>query len=115
VGTVATVHARRGDLDSLDDPSMLDITGLMKFFGRLSKVRQVQSGCSSLMFATAHLCPKRDCSVRCAAAGDCAVVTILLLQIAINGCIGITIIDSPGELPASSGPFDVSETNGRWS
>jgi hypothetical protein len=47
-----------------------------------SKVTEAQLGCLSLMFAIAHLCPKRDCSVRCAAAGDGAVITILFLQIA---------------------------------
>jgi hypothetical protein len=64
----------------------------MKFFGRLSKVTQTQLGCSSLMFAVAHLCPKRDCSVRCAAAGDCAVVTILFLQIAPMIPLGVLLL-----------------------
>jgi hypothetical protein len=38
MGTVGTAHARRGDLDSLDVPSTLDITGTMKLFERLSKL-----------------------------------------------------------------------------
>jgi hypothetical protein len=49
-----------------------------------------QLGCSSLMFAIAYLCPKRDRSVRCAAAGDCAVVIIIFLSITTDDRIGIT-------------------------
>jgi hypothetical protein len=35
----------RGDLDSLGVPSRLDIPGVMKLFGRLSKVKQAEFGC----------------------------------------------------------------------
>jgi hypothetical protein len=64
VGTVATVQARRGDLDILDVRSTLDITGTINLFGRLSKVTQAELSCASLMFTIAHLCWKGDCSVR---------------------------------------------------
>jgi hypothetical protein len=83
----------------------LDIIGLMELSERLSKVTEAQLGCSSLMFSIADLCPKRDCSARCAAIGDGAVVTILFLQIATDYRIGISVVDCPGELPAGSGPI----------
>jgi hypothetical protein len=100
VGTVATVQACRGDLDILDVRSTLDITGTMNLFGGLPKVTQAELGCSSLMFAIAHLCRKGDCSVRC---GQNSL--FFFLQIAIDDDrIRITVIDSPGELPVASGP-----------
>jgi hypothetical protein len=83
----------------------------MKLFGCLSKVTQVQLGCSSLMFAIAHLCPKRDCPVRCDAAGDFAVITILFLHIATDDRIGITVLEYPGEFPAGSGPTRFEDDN----
>jgi hypothetical protein len=49
------------------------------------------------MFGIAHLCPKGDCSVPCAPAGDRAVVTILFLQMATDDRTGITVVDSLGE------------------
>jgi hypothetical protein len=55
------------------------------------------------MFVIALLCGKRDHSVRCAAPGDRAVVTILFLQIATDDRLGITAPDSPRELHAGSG------------
>jgi hypothetical protein len=109
--TIGIVHVRKGDLDSLGVLSMLDITGPMKLFGRSSKVKQVQLGCSSLMFAIAHLCPRRDCSVRCAGAGDRAVVTILFLQIVTDARIEMTVPGSPGELSAGSGPTGFEDDN----
>jgi hypothetical protein len=83
---------------------MLGITGAMKHFRCLSKVKQAQLGCSSLMFAIALLCSKRDRSVRCAAASGHVVVTILFFQIATDDYIGITIPDSARELPAGFRP-----------
>jgi hypothetical protein len=50
----------------------------------LSKVKQTQLGCSSLIFTIAHLCLKRDHSVRCAPAGERGVVVVLFLQMAID-------------------------------
>jgi hypothetical protein len=70
----------------------------------LSKVKQAQLGCSSLMFAIGHLCPKRDQSVRCALDGDRAVVIVLFLHISTGVCIGITVADSPGAFLEGSGP-----------
>jgi hypothetical protein len=40
-----------------------------------------------------------------------AVVTILFLQIAIHDRIGITVVDSPGEFPAGSGPTRFEDDN----
>jgi hypothetical protein len=105
VGTVATVHARRGDLDNLNGLSTLDITGMMKLFGRLSKVTQAELGCSSLMFAITHLCRKGDCSVRC---GHNSLSFFRLRSMMI--ALGL-LIDSPGELPAGSSPTRFEDDN----
>jgi hypothetical protein len=76
----------------------------MRRFRRLSTVKQTQLTWSDLMLAIVLLCSKRDRSVRCATAGDRAVVTILFLQIATDDPIEITVPDSPRALPAGSGP-----------
>jgi hypothetical protein len=63
------------------------------------------------MFTIAHLCPKRDCSVRWAAAAGRAVITILFVQIATDDRSGMTVPDSPAELTAGSGPIRFEDDN----
>jgi hypothetical protein len=63
------------------------------------------------MFAIGHLCSKGDDSVRCAPAGEHAVVRVLVLQIATDDCTGTTIPDSRRALPAGSGPARFEDDN----
>jgi hypothetical protein len=77
----------------------------------LSKVKRAQLGCSSLMFAIAHSCRKRDDSVHCAPAGERAVARGPFLQITIDDCFGPIVPDSPRAFPAGSGPARFEDNN----